>query len=119
MGGRAETLPHVVRACHLSLICEVVEGVDELEALFDSSEKRTHWASLVVTILIKFLLLLVVRHLLLVANIVTTSKALVTTSMALVTSSFLLLFAFSTSHCLDSPIFEGVGPEAGSECRVR
>ena len=32
-----------------------------------------------ITILIKFFLLLVVRHLLLVANIVTTSKALVTT----------------------------------------
>ena len=38
-------------------------------------------------ILIKFLLLLVVRHLFLVANIVTTGKALITTSVALVTSS--------------------------------
>ena len=42
-----------------------------------------------VTILIKFLLLLVVRHLFLIANLVTTSKALVTTSNALVPSSFL------------------------------
>ena len=44
---------------------------------------------LVITILIKFLLLLVVGHLFLIANIVTTSKALVTSSDALVPSSFL------------------------------
>ena len=46
------------------------------------------------TILIKFLLLLVVRHLFLVANIVTTSKALVTSSDALVPGSFLLLWNY-------------------------
>ena len=38
----------------------------------------------IITILIKFLLLLVVRHLFLIANFVTSSKALVTSSVALV-----------------------------------
>ena len=42
---------------------------------------------LVITILIKFLLLLVVRHLFQIANIVTTSKALVTSSILNVGSS--------------------------------
>ena len=61
---------------------------------------------LVITILIKFLLLLVVRHLFLIANIVTTSKALVTSSILNVGSSILLLLQSQSPTSQDLSVWE-------------